>query len=144
MVYKLATPLTYQLDPVQITTLLGENNLWADTGAVSVEYPADTKAYIAEMTDPDGNVVTVTGSTPSITGESGKRYVCGTVDSITITPPGTGIVDVVFTSGTTPTVLTVPNTVKFPAWFDSTSLDASTTYEINVQDGQFGAVMAWT
>ena len=91
-----------------------------------------------------GNRVTVTGSPPSITGESGKRYVCGTVDSISITPPSVGIIDVVFSSGTTPTVLTVPNTVRFPAWFDATSLDASTVYEINIAYGVYGAVMAWT
>ena len=145
---RLETPLTYQLDPVQITTLLGENNLWADTGAVSIEYPADTRTYvdgaIAAATDPDGNVIQVTGSTPSITGESGKRYVCGTVDSISITPPQTGIVDVVFSSGTTPTVLTVPNTVLFPAWFSPSNLSANSTYEINIMDGVYGAVSVWS
>ena len=143
VVYPLITPLTYQLDPVQITTLLGENNIWADTGAIAVTYASDTKAYIDAATDPDGNVVTVTGSAPSITGESGKRYVCGTVDSISITPPSTGIVDVVFSSGTTPAVLTVPSSVKFPGWFNSASLDASTKYEINIMDGTDGVVMAW-
>lgn len=37
-VLQLATPLTYQLTPTQITTLLGQNNVWADCGPVSVEY----------------------------------------------------------------------------------------------------------
>lgn len=147
VVYPLITPLTYQLDPVQITTLR-ESNLWADTGAISITYPADTQTYvdsaISTATDPDGNVVTVSGSTPSITGESGKRYVCGTVDSISITPPQTGIVDIVFSSGTTPTVLTVPNTVLFPAWFNPANLSASSTYEINVMDGVYGAVSVWS
>ena len=146
VVYPLITPQTYQLDPVQITALR-ESSIWADTGAVSIEYPADTRTYvddaISAATDPDGNVVTVTGSTPSITGESGKRYVCGTVDSISITPPSTGIIDVVFTSGTTPAVLTASDVV-WPGWFNPNSLDASTTYEINIQDGIYGAVMAWT
>lgn len=140
----LTAPQTYQLTAAEITTLLGQNNVWADTGAISLTYAADTETYISEATDPDANRVVVSGSTPSITGESGKRYICGTLDSLSITPPGTGIIDVVFTSGTTPTVLTVPNTVVFPAWFDATSLDASTTYEINIQDGVYGAVMAWT
>ena len=100
-------------------------------------------AYINfEPTNPDRDTITVSGSTPSITGESGKRYVCGTVDSISITPPGTGIIDVVFTSGTTPAVLTASG-VTWPSWFDSTSLNASTVYEINIQDG-FGAVSKWT
>ena len=38
MVYELATPLTYHLTPNQISALLGANNVWADTGDVSMEY----------------------------------------------------------------------------------------------------------
>ena len=44
--YELATPITYQLDPVTVTTLLGQNNIWSDCGDVSVDYPCDTKLYI--------------------------------------------------------------------------------------------------
>ena len=44
--YPLATPLTVQLTPEQLSTLLGTNNIWADTGDVSVTYRADTKRYI--------------------------------------------------------------------------------------------------
>ena len=32
--YKLATPQTYQLTPTQVNSLLGTNNIWADTGDV--------------------------------------------------------------------------------------------------------------
>ena len=46
LVYELSTPQTYQLPPVEVKTLLGQNNIFADTGNVSVEYPADTKIYI--------------------------------------------------------------------------------------------------
>lgn len=45
-VYELATPTTYQLTPQEITTLLGSNNVWADTGAMACGYVADTKLYI--------------------------------------------------------------------------------------------------
>jgi hypothetical protein len=41
-----ATPITYQLTPQEVHTLLGENNIWSDSGDISVEYPADTKMYI--------------------------------------------------------------------------------------------------
>ena len=44
--YTLATPTTYQLTPQEITTLLGSNNVWADTGDTSVGYVANTKLYI--------------------------------------------------------------------------------------------------
>ena len=46
-VYYLETPVTYQLTNQQvIETLKGINNVWADTGNVSAEYPCDTKLYI--------------------------------------------------------------------------------------------------
>ena len=49
IVYILETPVTVQLDPQTLTTLLGTNNVWSDGGNVSVEYVADTKAYIAKV-----------------------------------------------------------------------------------------------
>ena len=44
--YCLATPVEYNLTPAEITTLLGVNNIWSDTGDTTVEYRADTKMYI--------------------------------------------------------------------------------------------------
>lgn len=41
LVYKLATPITYTLTANQIRTLLGSNTIWADCGAVSIEYGKD-------------------------------------------------------------------------------------------------------
>lgn len=38
LVYKLATPTTIQLPPCPIDTLLGENNIWADTGDTTLQY----------------------------------------------------------------------------------------------------------
>lgn len=43
---KRTTPVTWQLTPHEVKTLLGENNYWADTGAVTVEYRADLEKYI--------------------------------------------------------------------------------------------------
>ena len=91
-----------------------------------------------------GGAETVSGSTPTIVAVAGMRYECGEVSTIDFTPSVSGVCDVVFTSGSTPAVLTVPNTVKFPSWFDPDNLDADTTYEINVLNGVYGAVMAWT
>lgn len=34
VVYPLATPITYQLTPAQVTTLLGQNNIFADCGQI--------------------------------------------------------------------------------------------------------------
>lgn len=38
VVFELETPITYQLTPVEIRTLLGRNNIWADTGDVALSY----------------------------------------------------------------------------------------------------------
>ena len=40
LVYELAEPVTYRIEPRQITTLAGANNIWADCGDVTVEYGA--------------------------------------------------------------------------------------------------------
>ena len=85
----------------------------------------------------------VTGTDPVIVGVGNHRYLCGEVATIDITPSATGVVDVIFTSGTTPAVLTLPSTVQMPDWFDATDLAAETVYEINIADGVWGAVMMW-
>lgn len=95
---------------------------------------------------PSGAAVeeTVTGTTPSITAAANHRYVCGHVSTLSFTPSATGICDVVFESGSTATVLTVPNTVRWPDWFDPTSLEANATYELNILNGVYGAVGVWS
>lgn len=52
VVYVLDTPQTYQLTPQEVKTLLGTNNIWADTGNTSVTYTADTKMFIEKLTMP--------------------------------------------------------------------------------------------
>ena len=49
LIYELATPVTYQLTPTEIKTLLGQNNIFADTGDASVQYRADTKLFIMKL-----------------------------------------------------------------------------------------------
>ena len=46
LVYEVDTPTTLTLTPEQVTTLLGQNNIYADSGEVSVTYRADTGLYI--------------------------------------------------------------------------------------------------
>lgn len=140
VVYKLAEPIEYQLTPQEIRTLPGVNNIWSDAGDVSVESPADTKTYIDELSI---KTVEVSGQSPTITAEKNTRYICGEVTSLTFTPCETGICDVRFTATSISTVLTLPETVKLPDWFDPTLLEANTTYEINIVDGIYGVVMSW-
>ena len=109
------------------------------------KYTESAKSAIHEMLN---GSVAVTGTTPSITALPGIRYVCGEVTTIDITTPEIGIIDVVFTSGSTPAVLTVTpptgQTMKWANGFYPTALEANTTYEINIMDGVYGVVGQWT
>ena len=58
LVYELATPQTYQLTPVEINSLAGLNNIWADCGDVSVEYFANTQAYIEQRINATKSIIT--------------------------------------------------------------------------------------
>lgn len=116
----------------------GDATQSASSNAVGT-YTETAKSAISDMLN---GAVQVSGATPTITALSGVRYVCGEVSTLDITPCASGICDIVFTSGSTATVLTLPNTVKFP---DGTfTPKANTTYELNIMDGVYGAVMAWT
>ena len=50
LVYKVATPQTYQLTPQEVDTLLGQNNVWHDAnGDTTVTYQASIKGYIDKV-----------------------------------------------------------------------------------------------
>jgi hypothetical protein len=46
-----------QLDPHEVTALLGSNNVWADSGDSEVTYRADPTLYIGRLTEPDADMV---------------------------------------------------------------------------------------
>ena len=109
------------------------------------QYTEQAKSAISAMLS---GSVTVSGTTPTITALPGVSYVCGEVSTIDIVTPETGIVDITFVSGATPAVLTVtPPTGMTMQWangFDPNSLEANTTYEINIKDGRLGVAGSWT
>ena len=108
-------------------------------------YTESAKSAISTMLN---GAESVSGTTPTIAAKAGVRYICGEVATLGITVPATGCIDVVFTSGSTPTVLTITPptgvTVKWAGGFDPTSLEANTTYEINILDGELGVAASWT
>ena len=127
----------------------GDSTQSSSSNAVGT-YTATAKAKIQTMLGVENGVSfveTVSGSTPSITGEPNTRYVCGEVSTLAITTPSVGTIDVVFDSGSTATVLTVTpptgTTMKWPSWFDPTALVANTSYELLITDGVYGGVMTW-
>ena len=48
-----AQGVTVQLEPHEVESLYGVNNLWADSGDTTAEYRADTKLFIERLTAPD-------------------------------------------------------------------------------------------
>lgn len=123
----------------------GDTTQSSSSNAVGV-YTDNAKASIKSMlgiVDGSTGTVDVSDTTPTITAVENTRYVCGEVTSLDFTPAASGICIVRFTSGSSVTVLTLPSTVKFPEWFDPTSLETNTIYEICITDGVYGAVMSW-
>lgn len=102
---------------------------------------SDISVWIDTTEDTNPYITTVTGTDVEIVGDPNCRYMCGELYTLSITPPSAGTIDVVFTSGSTPTVLTVPSTVKFPAWWDG--VEADTVYEICIMDGVYAGVSTW-
>lgn len=123
----------------------GDTTMASSSNTVGT-YTDNAKASIKSMlgiVDGSTGTVDVSGTTPTITAVENTRYVCGEVTTLDFTPAASGICIVRFTSGSTVTVLTLPSTIKFPEWFDPTSLETNTIYEICVTDGIYGAVMSW-
>ena len=106
-------------------------------------YTEEAKSAIKSMLgviDPESKVVTATGTDPVIQAEENTRYMCGEVLSLSFTPSASGICEVIFTAGSTLPVITLPETVKMPEWFE---VETDHTYDISIVDGIYGAVMVW-
>ena len=83
---------------------------------------------------------TLSGTTVTQTGEDHVMYLCGELATLNFTAPATGITAIRFTSGTTPTAVTLTGVTMPGDWIGA---DANTTYEINVLNG-LGVWQSWT
>ena len=73
VVYPLATPIEYTLsDDVDVTMLLGVNNIWATGDTVYLTYPCDTKLYIERLTQPTEDDMVANANI-----QSGKYFMIG-------------------------------------------------------------------
>ncbi len=76
----------------------------------------------------------------TVTPEAGYRYEYEELASLTISsPPATGEYSIIFTSGSTATTTTIPNTIL---GLESFAASANTLYEINVLDNR-AVVGSW-
>ena len=116
----------------------GDTTQSASANAVG-QYTNEAKAAIKSMlgvTDGGGmNIVNLSGTQITQEGADNTMYMCGELSELTFTAPSVGITGIRFSSGTTPTVLTISGVTAWMSYFDPTSLDANTTYEINVLNG---------
>ena len=130
----------YALDNIIVSPNIIINGVTAYQGMYENLY-SDHVPVVADLTLLASDTVTVSGTTPTITAMPDTRYVCGEITSLSFTPSDRGICNVRFTSGSTPTALTLPYTVKMPEWW--IGAEANKTYEISIADGVYGAVMSW-
>lgn len=78
--YELATPITVRLTPTEIKTLLGTNNIWADSGDITVKYGTNPYIIVNPTEFPSKPLLEVTGvgsfwlgdTQITITGTSGQ------------------------------------------------------------------------
>ena len=82
-------PVEITLTPTQISTLLGQNNIWSDAGDVDVDYRADTKLYIDNIHQPTDDDMTADAQMAS-----GKYFLVGgnLYKSSTVIPAGDTII----------------------------------------------------
>jgi len=77
LVYELATPITYDIDPVTLTLLRGDNAVWADTGDTTLTYRQDVAMLLSRINEHTratrsmiaGIETTMTATRPYSTGE---------------------------------------------------------------------------
>ena len=137
-VYELSEPQTYQLTPTEVALLAGENTVYTEDGSAELRFVRRIADAVAAIEHPD---VTVSGAAPVITAQAGKRYLCGTLTSLSFTPSATGLCEVIFTSGSTQTTLTGLTGVKMPDWWTGTV--ANRVYDIMILNGTLGVVTSW-
>ena len=85
-------------------------------------------------------IMPVEGMNPKINATANTVYLCGELLSLEFNPCADGVCDIVFSSGTTPTLLTLPESVRMPNGF--TVLE-NRTYEINIMNGIYGVATSW-
>jgi len=113
------------------------NGVWHAWNLETSQYESTGQSTQA----PASRVVTVSGTDPVIIAEADTRYMCGEVSTVSFTPAASGLCELVFTSGSSATLLTLPSTVQMPEWW--AGVEAGYVYEINILNGEYGVVMQW-
>ena len=119
-VYRPIVPSTQHLASFYgLAKAAGDTTQSQSSNAVGT-YTQEAKAAIKNMLEIGTSVQTIeiTETDPVITALANTRYICGEITSLDFTPAASGICDIIFTTGTTLPVITLPATVKMPEWFE--------------------------
>ena len=122
-----------------LARVAGDTTQSASSNSIGT-YTNEAKVAIQQMLGLDTTTVNITETDPTIVAQANRRYICGEVTSINFTPSTSGLCELIFTSGSTVAVLTLPSTVKMPEWFE---VEPERIYDIIITDGIYGAVTSW-
>ena len=115
------------------------NGLEIDGSSIIENYPGVIAELLSSIRS-SYNEETVSGSTVTINGIANTLYICGELSSLTINAPINGMIDVIFESGDTPTVLTLSDNITMPDHW--AGVEANTKYEMNFLNG-VGVYSEW-
>lgn len=105
----------------------------SSSGLVTFKNSKNQTAFTLQL--PDVTVeTTVSGTAPTITPQDKHIYKCGTLTSLTVSSaPATGAYEIIFTSGSTATIISGLSGIKGLENFNPVN---NKTYEINVYDNR--------
>lgn len=125
------------IDAITIPEKLPNPQKLTFAGAVTAEYDGSGAVTV---TIPDGKTERIEklSTDTTVTLDPGKLYIFPEMDELALTlaePADTGIANeyhVIFQSGATATILSIPDTINVPAGF---SVDANKIYELSIMEG---------
>ena len=80
--YPIKTPITYNLTPIELRTLLGKNTIYTDCGNISLEYRADMTSYYLKVKSVAGKIGDVELDGGDVGFSITAQYISNTVGAI--------------------------------------------------------------
>lgn len=124
----------------EIDSKISEASSYADNAKFYSDLAEETVSKWINEENDRVVIMPVEGMNPKINATANTVYLCGELLSLEFNPCADGICDIVFSSGTTPTLLTLPDSVRMPNGF---SVLENRTYEINIMNGIYGVATSW-
>lgn len=132
--------MAVMLQPSNQTTVVTDPLILPSNAIGVVAFQSSGTFAVFEAVKSNPTVVTVSGTTPTISAADNTIYECGELTSLTVSgAPASGAFSIVFTSGATATTTSFPATIL---GLEDFAAEANTIYEINVLDSR-AVVGSW-